>query len=265
MISIRDIDFSKSVVFPNGIVTTRPSDFGFPDCLGAIIPVSIAVLDTGYPVHSGLRLYGTHSSNNYADFVGNEHMPWDRNGHATAVSGIIAGKTDRFVGLCPSALMSYVKCIDDDGGTTIKKISAGLLWAAARKIDIAVVAAGSHDEDRYLEEVISKCIQRGMIIVAAGKSNSGKKSKDVFPGKSPNVVSCFFGEKTSVKVKSGLGIDVCIGHRSAWTLAPDDRYIRLGGSSMACAIVSGYMASHLASGMTKERLFEKMKDIGSCH
>lgn len=265
MISIREIDFSKSVVFPDRIVTTRPVDFGLPECLGALLPVSISVIDTGYPVHSGLRLYGTHSSSNYADFIGNEHMPWDRNGHATAVSGVIAGKTDRFVGFCPSALMSYVKCIDDDGRTTVKKISAGLLWSAAKSIDIAVVAAGSCDQDRYLDEVVAKCIQRGMIIVAAGKSNFGKKSKDVFPGKSPNVVSCCFGDKTEVRQKDQGGIEVCIGHKSAWTLAPDDRYIKLGGSSIACAIVAGYMASHLASGMMKERLFEKMKDIGSCH
>lgn len=264
MIAIRDIDFSKAVSNPSSAIVLKSSDFGLPDSLSSVIPVSVAVLDTGCPAHSGLRLNENHFQNNHVDMTGHESIPWDMNGHATAIAGAIAGKTAKFSGICSSALMYYAKCIDSDGKTSIKKIASGLLWSAAKEVDIAVVAAGSVEKDRYLEEVVAKCLQRGMIIVAAGKSNSQKNSKHMYPGNCAGVISCYFGEKTCVNARPEGGIDVQIGHRSSWTLAPDERYIKLGGSSMASAIVAGFMASHIASGMMKERLFEKMKEISSC-
>lgn len=265
MISIREIDFYKSVSNIKDTIILSSDVFGLPSALAPVVPVSVAVLDTGHPAHSGLQVQGVQAGKNCIDFVGNESLPWDNHGHATAVAGIISGKTDKFHGICSSALMYYVKCIGEDGRTSTKKISAGLLWSAAKQIEIAVVAAGSYDQDRHMDEVIAKCIQKGMIIIAAGKSNSSKENKAVFPGGCSGTISCSFDKTTSIKEKINGGFDVSIGHKSSWTLAPDERYIKLGGNSIATAIVAGFVCSHLASGMTKERLFEKMKDISSCH
>ena len=265
MISIRDIDFARSTQKLTDKVHVTPSMFGLSDVESFNNPVSIAVLDTGCPSHSGIQVRGTYAKNNYADFIGNDMIPWDKNGHATAISGVIAGKTDRFSGMCPSALMCYVKCIDNDGKTNIKKISAGMLWGAARQVDIILVAAGSDEHDRYMEEVVAKCVQRGIVIVAAGKSNSVKNAKIAFPGALPGVISCSFDKSTSLRVKESGGIDVRLGHGSVWTMAPEDKYIKLGGSSMAAAITAGFIASHIASGKSKDDVLKMMKEISSCH
>lgn len=260
MIAIRNIDFSKSSKQLPSKITLKPSDFGFANFSASNSPVSICVVDTGCPLHSGIRFSDSILKNVYVDFCGSESIPWDENGHATAVSGIIAGKTDKYAGLCPSAFLRYARCIGHDGKASVKKIAAGMLWGAAAGSDIILVAAGSEDKDRYLEEVANKCIQKGCIVIAAGKSNDKNASKHVFPGSFPKVYSACFGKGKYANHRSDGGVDIQFDHKGCWTFSPDDRYIKLGGSSIASAVLTGIIASYISSGKNRDDIVEIMRN-----
>jgi subtilisin len=265
LISVKIIDFSGSKNKPSEKVELRPEAFGLPAIDSVARPVSVAVIDTGCPSHSAINRVNVESSINRTDFVSDERIPWDGNGHSTAISGLISGSSEYFSGIFPQSLMHYARVIDKDGRTSTKRISAGLLWSAARQVDVAVIAAGCAENDRYLQEVVAKCIQRGMMIVAAAKSNEGSRSIKVYPGNSPGVIGCYFSKKLNINMRENGGLDVGIPYRSIWTLAPDDRYIKLGGSSVATGIVAGSIAGYFASGKSKDDIFNMLKDISSCH
>lgn len=254
--NIKNIDFIKSQVSLEKPIVLKPSMFGFEDIENTFSPVSICIVDTGCPVHSAMRFSNSSLKNMYIDFSGNEAIPWDQNGHSTAVSGIIAGKSDLYSGLCPSAFLRYARCIDFDGKSNIKKIAAGILWGSVTESDIILVAAGTEEKDRYMEEIVSKAIKNGSIIVAAGCGNSHMNNKKVFPGMLDGVFSCSFGNTSSISVKNKNGFDIMINHRSCWTLAPENKYIRLGGSSIASAILAGIVAAYMSCGKTKDDIIE---------
>lgn len=260
MISIRNIDFSKSQRQLTEKVCLKPSDFGFADLNAPTSPVSVCIVDTGCPLHSGIQFSDSALKNVYVDFYGSESVPWDENGHATAISGVIAGKTDRYSGLCPGALLRYARCIGVDGRTNVKKVAAGMLWGAAAGSDIILVAAGAEEKDRYLEEVTNKCIQKGSIVVAAGKSNDKSDAKHVFPGMFPRVYSACFGKTNAAFHREDGGVDIQFGHRGCWTFSPDDRYIKLGGSSIAAAVLAGIISSYISSGKNRDDIKEIMRN-----
>jgi subtilisin len=265
LISVKIIDFSGSKNVPSENIIIRPEQFGLPPLGDINRPVSVSLMDTGCPVHSAINNVNSRSGANSVDFVSGDKIPWDTNGHSTAVSGVIAGKSDKFSGVFPQALMYYAKVIDSDGRTSTKKIAAGLLWSAAKQVDIAVVAAGTPENDRYLQEVVLKCIQRGTILIAAAKSNEGSRSIKVYPGMYPNVIACYFSKKLNISLRENGCMEIGIPYRSVWTLAPDDRYIKLGGSSIATGIVAGCVAGYFSSGKSKDDIFNMLKDISSCH
>lgn len=260
MIAIKTIDFSKSQRQLNEKVFLKPSDFGFADISTQKSPVSVCIVDTGCPLHSGLQFSDSALKNVYVDFYGSESIPWDENGHATAISGVIAGKTDKYRGLCPGAFLRYARCIGVDGRTNVKKIAAGMLWGAASGSDVILVAAGTEEKDRYLEEVVNKCIQKGCIVVAAGKNNDKNSAKNVFPGMFPRVYSACFGKTNVAFHRQDGGVDIQFGHRGCWTFSPDDRYIKIGGSSIAAAVLAGIISSYISSGKNKDDIKEIMRN-----
>lgn len=88
--------------------------------------ICVAVLDTGIYRHVDFdnRIIG------FKDFVNNQLMPYDDNGHGSHVAGIICGSgaasKGKYMGVAPNARIVSVKVLDRSGNGKIGCVLRGL-------------------------------------------------------------------------------------------------------------------------------------------
>ncbi|MDG4551707.1 MAG: S8 family serine peptidase [Candidatus Contendobacter sp.] len=141
-------------IIPAWLTTTGSSD------------VVIAVIDTGvdanHPDLSGQLVEGY-------DFVEEDSLPQDEDGHGTQVAGIIAAKTDNGIGIagvCPGCRIMPLRVSADKLIPHDKLISA-IAYAVEYGADIINISAGGPDYSAILQEAIRDAQENGAIIVAS--------------------------------------------------------------------------------------------------
>ena len=95
--------------------------------------IGVAVFDTGIYRHIDFdnRIIA------FKDFINNKNIPYDDSGHATHVSGIIAGSgkasNGRFKGIAPMSQIISVKVLDSYGNGKIGSVIDGANWIINNK------------------------------------------------------------------------------------------------------------------------------------
>ena len=101
--------------------------------------VTVAIIDTGVAPHQDLtrpnnRIIG------FKDFINNETIPYDDNGHGTHVAGIIAGNgyssKEKYTGVAPEANILAIKALDNEGSGNTSTIIKLYLTSLKLKINI---------------------------------------------------------------------------------------------------------------------------------
>ncbi|RBL81584.1 S8 family peptidase, partial [Streptomyces cavourensis] len=87
--------------------------------------VTAYVLDTG--IRTSHRDFGGRAVSGY-DFIDNDSVAQDCNGHGTHVAGTIAGASH---GVAKKAKIVAVRVLDDNGSGTTEQVIAGIDWVAA--------------------------------------------------------------------------------------------------------------------------------------
>jgi subtilisin family serine protease len=138
--------------------------------------IVVAVVDTGVDYgHSdlqGLFVPGY-------DFVNNDAVPRDDQGHGTAVAGVIAARTQNHegqAGMCWRCSVMPVKVLDRNGSGPTSTIADGIVWAVnhgARVINLSLGGAGT---TQVLQDAVSFAASKGVVVVAAA-GNSGSTTK----------------------------------------------------------------------------------------
>jgi serine protease len=163
--------------------------------------VTVAVLDTGvaYPADSSRSgaspdLDGTPFAPGY-DFVENDALPADENGHGTHVASTIAEQTDNAFGLTGLAYgvrIMPVRVLDRAGDGDAVTIARGLRYAVEHgakvinlslNFDMAVTAS----EIPQLLSALEFAHRKGSLVVA-GAGNVGSASVS-FPARGPHVLA----------------------------------------------------------------------------
>ncbi len=243
--------------------------------------VTVAVLDTGI----AYRAQGRHfrRSPDFAagqfvkgyDFVGNDRLPLDENGHGTHIAGTIAEKTNNGIGLTGLAFRSKlmpVRVLDAKGRGRADQIAKGIRFAVANGADVINMSFnfGCDREVPGVDEALRLAYHRGVIAVASvgnlgseacvappatgphaigvggsteggclgGYSLSGRDVDLVAPGGGPPVPGC-------PSISTGPIYQVTLKGGSTRRFAEPGSYI---GTSMSAAHVSGVAAMVLASG-----------------
>jgi subtilisin family serine protease len=145
-----------------------PLDGGYSWPRPAGAGVTVYVIDTG--VRTTHRDFGGRASHGW-DFVGEDKVASDANGHGTHVAGTVAGRT---YGVAKKARVVSVRVLDAAGGGTTARVIAGVDWVTrhAKKPAVANLSLGGPRNDR-LDAAVRASLASGVTYtVAAG--NGGR-------------------------------------------------------------------------------------------
>jgi serine protease len=143
--------------------------------------VTVAVVDTGIACYDeagfmkGTDLQGTACVGGY-NFVSNNEIAADDQGHGTHVAGTIAQTTNNAMGvagLAHCATLMPVKVLSKGGWGTMADVAEGIRWAADHGAQVINLSLGSSAKSKVVENAVTHAYKRGVVVVAAA-GNSGK-------------------------------------------------------------------------------------------
>jgi serine protease len=252
--------------------------------------VTVAVLDTGiaYRNKDGrFRRSPDFSSNQFVkgyDFVANNAVPLDENGHGTHVAGTIAEKTNNAIGLTGLAYRAKlmpVRVLDQQGRGRASDIAKGIRFATNHGAQVINMSFNFGCEKKVpdVEAALAQAFAKGVVAVASA-GNLGAESCVSPPATIPHVIGVggtTEGGCLGNYSLSGTEIDVVApGGGTPETGCPSvasspiyQVTLRAGstrefaipsdyvGTSMAAAHVSGVAAMILAGGLIAPKLKPK--------
>lgn len=214
--------------------------FGFEKYLNGS-NVSIAIIDSGTPEHTYLPKAVTS-----ADFTEDHSGVNDMYGHATILSGIIAGKEDSYVrGISPEVSLSYAKVLGNNGECSFNAMVAAILWAIIQEVDIILISLGSPTDFSLLHDSVKKAYDADICVIAAAGNNLKIDDEVDFPARYPEVLSVGTlpkGRKKHRKNMVNYGIQLAIPQKEYYTTYLDNKYTTASGSSVASALAAGLVA-----------------------
>lgn len=243
--------------------------------------ITVAVLDTGIAYRTlGPRFLRSpdFTSGQFVagyDFVDNDRIPLDENGHGTHVAGTIAEKTNNgigLVGLAFRAKLMPVRVLDKHGRGQADEIAKGIRFAVAHGADVINMSFNFECDKQVpgVDEALRLAYRRGVIAVAS-VGNLGSEACVAPPATSPHTIGVggsteggclgiysLAGADVDVlapgggdpatgcpSVSAGSVYQVTLKDHNTRRFAEPSSYI---GTSMAAAHVSGVAAMILASG-----------------
>lgn len=161
--------------------------------------VKVAVLDTGIAYRNWGRAFrrspdlGPDRFVPGYDFVQNDRVPLDMNGHGTHVASTIGEQTNNGRGLTGIAYRTKlmpVRVMDANGDGSTSDIAAGIRWAAnhgARVISMSLNFACGVSVPP-VEEALRQAWRKGAVLVGSS-GNKGSESCPSLPATAPEVIS----------------------------------------------------------------------------
>ncbi|HKR97695.1 MAG TPA: S8 family peptidase, partial [Candidatus Angelobacter sp.] len=196
------------------------------------------------------------------NFFNNTNDPLDDNGHGTHVAGTIAAEGNNGIGVIGVAWHAKImplKGFDADGTGFDFTLAPAIMYAANNGADVINASWDSIDNlavfgnSQTIEEAIQYAASLGVVFVASA-GNSSQDANNFFPANSPEAITVAssdpfgnfsffsnFGSKIDV---TAPGEDI-LSTQAANTFFGNpviDGYVRMTGTSMAAAHVSGVVA-----------------------
>ncbi|HEY1354999.1 MAG TPA: S8 family serine peptidase [Solirubrobacterales bacterium] len=249
--------------------------------------VRVAVLDTGIAYHSKgkeFRRSPDFTAGQFVkgyDFVANDRLPMDENGHGTHVAGTIGEKTNNGIaltGLAYRAGLMPVRVLDRYGSGQADDIARGIRFAVDHGANVINMSFnfGCHKKVPVINEELRRANRMGVVTVAS-IGNLGAESCVSPPATGPGVIGVggtTEGGCLGAYSLIGKGVDVVApgggtpvagcpsvltGPIYQVTIKGGDpsEFVEPGdyvGTSMAAAHVTGVAAMILASGVLPPKL-----------
>jgi len=164
---------------------TFPKELGY-DGQG----IKIGVIDTGVD-HTHPDLFGFGPGGKIVggyNFVDQNKMPLDTNGHGTEVSGIIASDGE-LKGIAPKASILSYKVSESGENVSSELIIKAVNKAIEDDVDIINISLGVNKTNSKIDQVVSRATQKGIIVVAAAGNDGPALETIGSPGKSYDAIT----------------------------------------------------------------------------
>jgi subtilisin family serine protease len=149
--------------------------------------VTIAIVDTGvdlmHPDLTGKIVPGF-------DFVNNDSIAQDDNGHGSHVAGIAAANSNNSTGVAGvswGARIMPVKVLNASGNGTYVNVAQGIDWATDHGAQIVNLSLGGSNPASVLEDAVNYAYQKGVTLVASS-GNTGATAV-FYPAHYPHVIA----------------------------------------------------------------------------
>ncbi len=232
--------------------------------------VTIAVIDTG--VDAGNPDLGSKLIDGY-DFVENDAVPQDENGHGTFVAGVAAASTNNgsgVAGVSWGAQIMPLRVLDRYGNGSYASAASAILWAADHGARVINMSIGGSKYSQVLADAVDSAMQRGVVMVAA-TGNTGSPFV-LYPAALPGVIAV--GATDAYNNLAGFSnngpqVDVVAPGVSIIGLGLDAPFTISSGTSMASPQVAGYAALLFSvpgvaySSQVEEIILSTAKDLGA--
>jgi subtilisin family serine protease len=269
-------------------------DTDWPPDPALLEPVTVAVIDSGLdwyhpdlPQSALWRNPGEtpangedDDGNGYVDdvigwnFIDNNPMPWDHDGHGTFVAGVIAAGQNNakgIAGINPAARIMVLKALDAFGRGQASMVAEAIAYAADNGARVINLSLGGRTLTKVEQLAVDHARSKGaLIVVAAG--NAGKEVKDYAPAGLAGVVTVSASDRNDRRAGfsnwgplvdiAAPGVDVLslrarktdllslipgVTYEKGKGIVGEDRaYFRASGTSFAAPIVSGTLSLILA-------------------
>ncbi|MBI2444224.1 MAG: VCBS repeat-containing protein [Candidatus Magasanikbacteria bacterium] len=177
------------------------------------------------------------------DFVGDDSVPDDDNGHGTLVTGVIAGKANNglgIAGVCWECAIMPVKVVNSVGEATVADVADGIRWAVDHGAKIINISVGSYDYSVYLKEAIDYALARDVLVVAA--AGNDKSNFPVYPAALPGVIAVSAttnADQLWASSNYGGYVTLSAPGENIYSTDFNGGYSLTSGTSLASAYISG--------------------------
>jgi len=177
------------------IGTSIPYQSGY-DGSGIIISIIDTGIDLNHPDLDGQIIGGY-------DFVDNDDMPEDINGHGTQVAGIIASNGN-LKGIAPNSKILMYKVSEDGESVPSNLIIKAIEKSIEDNADIINISLGINQTNTKIDQVVNKAVKNNIFVVTAAGNFGPELSTIGSPGINPNAITvgATFNNVTSSLVSS---------------------------------------------------------------
>jgi len=147
--------------------------------------IVISIIDTGIDLHhpdlEG-RIIGGY------DFVDNDDMPEDTNGHGTQVAGIIASNGN-LKGIAPNSKILMYKVSEDGESVPSHLIIKAIEKSIEDSADIINISLGINQTNTKIDQAVNKAVKNDIFVVTAAGNFGPELSTIGSPGINPNAIT----------------------------------------------------------------------------
>lgn len=181
------------------------------------------------------------------DFVGNDNLPFDENGHGTHMAGIMAGKGNNGIGIAGvnwSGKIMPIRILNASGATDWNTAFSGIVYAISNGAHILSNSYGSTSAAALAASAVQMANASGKLVIAAAGNHS--QAKAIFPAyltnAYPNVISVASSDlngSVSEFSNYGDGVDIAAPGSNILSTTPNNGYLSFSGTSAAAPFVAG--------------------------
>jgi len=162
------------------IGTSIPYQSGY-DGSGIIISIIDTGIDLNHPDLDGQIIGGY-------DFVDNDEMPEDINGHGTQVAGIIASNGN-LKGIAPNSKILMYKVSEDGESVPSNLIIKAIEKSIEDGADIINISLGINQTNTKIDQAVNKAIRNNIFVVTAAGNFGPELNTIGSPGINPNAIT----------------------------------------------------------------------------
>jgi len=183
------------------------------------------------------------------DFLNDDNLPWDDNGHGTHTAGILGATGGNGVGLSGISQRTSIlplKFLSGSGEGTTEDAIRAIQYAVALGARVLSNSWGGETYSRALEDAIASAGRNDVLFVAAaGNDASDNDALPMYPAAYalPNVLSVAATDRND-HLADFSNYGYATVHLAApgdfiWSTTPADKYSVMSGTSMACPLAAG--------------------------